>query len=96
MDHIKQTLARRIKQSGIARQVSTALLIEDFKKMFEDKLGENASKRIKPLYIKNRILTVACLSSVIAQEINFHKMEFINEINKKNDAETIHDIRFIL
>ena len=96
MDHIKQLLNRRVKQSGLSNQVVTALIIEEFKKMVKDKLGETASKKIKPLYLKNKVLTVVCLSSVVAQEINFYKQALITEINDKNGHNTIQNIRFVL
>jgi len=96
MQHIKNLLSKRIQQSGFSQQVKTSLIIGEFSKVIKEILGAKISERIKPLYIKNGILTAACLSSVMAQEINFKKAEIIEKINKKFGSNTLKDIRFVL
>lgn len=96
MQHIKNLLAKQLKQSGIARNVTTSLVIEEFQKLIKKEWGSNIIKKVKPLYIKNKNLRVACLSSVIVQEINFKKHELIKEINEKFKENVINDIKFTL
>jgi len=96
MEHISKFLGKRIKQSGFSQQVKTSLIIEEFEKKIKEIFGANLSKKIKPLYIKNRILTIACLSSVMAQEISFKKNEIIEAINKIFKEEVLREIRFTL
>ena len=96
MEHIKKFLAQRIKQSGFSQQVKTSLLIEEFNKLIIKIFGANLSKKLKPLYIKDNILTVACLSSVMAQEMNFKKAEIIEKINAKFSQDFIKDIRIVI
>jgi len=96
MEHIKNLLSKRIKQSGFSQQVKTSLIIESFEKVIKEIFGSKIVKRIKPLYIKDGILNVACLSSVVVQEINFKKNEIINKIRLKLGEETIKDIKFVI
>jgi len=96
MDHIKNLLSRRIKQSGLSLQVSNALIIEEFQKVVQEILGKAAGKKVKPLYLKNKVLNVVCLSSVISQEINLQKQPIIGMIQAKFGEDSINGIRFIV
>jgi hypothetical protein len=96
MDSLKNLLSRRIRQSGLACQVSTALLLEEFEKIVVKLMGEAVAKKIKPIYFKNNQIYVACLSSVVAQELNFKKPIIISELNAKIGSEQVKDIRFVI
>ncbi len=96
MQHIKVLLNKRLRQTGLSKNINTSLVIEEFEVLIEQALGEKVYARIKPLYIKNKILTVACLSSVMAQELNIRKRQLIAQINKKFGSLVLKDIRFIL
>jgi len=96
MEHIKKLLAKRIQQSGLSQQVKTSIIIEKFKKVSKLIFGTKISQKIKPLYIKNKVLTVACLSSVVAQEINLRKNEILENIQQNLGEETIKDIKIII
>jgi len=96
MEHISKFLAKRIKQSGFSQQVKTSLIIVSFNKLAKEMFGLRILKKMKALYIKDKVLTIACLSSVMAQELNFKKAEIIEKINKEFNSEVIKDIRFVL
>ncbi len=96
MDHIKSLLSKRVRITGLAVNVEKALAIEEFNKVLKGYFGAIIIKKVKPLYIKNGILTVACLSSVMIQELGFKKEEIIKKINDKFAKEVIRDIRFIV
>ena len=96
MEHIKNLLNKRVRQSGLSSSINNALIIEEFVKIIKEIWGEKIALKIKPLYIKNRILTIACLSTVISQELILHKREIIARINKKFNSEIISDFRLII
>lgn len=96
MQHIKSILNKYIQKSGLSKDIETALVIKEFEKLLEKEFGTNIGKKAKPLYIKNKILTVACLSSVMVQEINFKKDTLINKINQNLKKEALKDIKFTL
>lgn len=96
MQHIKVLLNKRLRQTGLSKNINTSLVIKEFEVLTERALGEKIYAKIKPLYIKNKILTVACLSSVMASELNIRKKQLIAQINKKLGSLALRDIRFIL
>ena len=96
MEHIKNLLGKRLKQSGLAKDVNTSLIIEEFAKIIKEIWGDNIIRKIKPLYLKDRKLHVACLNSVIIQEITLKKEEIISKINQKFNNDVLSDIRFMI
>jgi predicted nucleic acid-binding Zn ribbon protein len=96
MQHIKELLSKRLKQTGLSKNIRTSLVIEEFDSLLRKDFSASVATKIKPLYVKNKILTVACLSSVIASELNLHKQQLISQINKKFKSIALRDIRFIL
>ena len=96
MEHIKGLLGKRIRQSGLAVQVNTALVIKEFEDYIKGNLGQVVAKKVRPLYIKDKILTVACLSSVVVQELRFKKADILKLINQKFGKEALKEIKFII
>jgi hypothetical protein len=96
MQHIKSIMHRNLAKSGISINVNTALIIDEIKKSLVEKYGVKILPKVKPLYIKNNILTIACLSSVLIQEITLNKQEIISRINNKFQQKALKDIRFIM
>jgi len=96
MKHIKDLLQKRLEQVGLKKNIETALIIEEFLKLLEKEFGSIILKKIKPLYIKNGILSLACVSPAVVQEVNFKKEFLIDKINQKFRGEPLKDIKFIL
>lgn len=95
MDHIKNLLSRRIRQSAIGKQVDQAMIIESFSQIVEQKFGNSISRRLKPVYLKNKDIYIACVSSVIKQEIVLRKAELLAALNQKFGPQAILGIKFI-
>jgi predicted nucleic acid-binding Zn ribbon protein len=96
MQHIKALLSKRLKQTGLSQNIRTSLVIEEFYSLVGKKYSSSVALKIKPLYIKNKILTVACLSSVIASELHLQKNQMISQVNKKFNTLVLKDIKFVL
>ena len=93
---IKKLVGKSLKKFGVAEAVEKSLVLEEFSKIIKELLGTKSIKRIRPLYVKNNVLTIACLSSVAAQEIKLHEREITGRINKKFKKEMIKELRFVL
>jgi len=97
MKHIKDLLSKNIRASGLSKNILYSQVIEEFnliiKGLFDN---QQIVKKIKPLYIKQKELHVACLSTIVVQEINFHKEDIIDKLNKKFKQKIITNIKFIL
>ncbi|MFA4833658.1 MAG: DciA family protein [Patescibacteria group bacterium] len=93
--NLKSLLPKSIKRAGIANELKNKQIIDFFnlaKKVF---LKAELADRIKPMYLRNKILYIASLSSVAAERLEPRQAEIIMEINKKFGPGTVKKIKFI-
>jgi len=86
---LKNTASR----SPIIRGVQSAMLVEMANDIIISMWGEAGKRYARALYIKNKILTIACLSSSMAQEIKIRERELIDNINKKSEGQVVEKVR---
>jgi len=84
-----------LQRTGVSKQVRTLVVLEKFNDLFFDKWGDQVRGKVQAIYIRNKVLTVSCMNSVMAQEIQLHSHLFIKEINKEF-GEVVERIRFLL
>ncbi len=96
MNHIGSLLKKNIKQSGLAKQVETSLVIEEFETIIREIFDLAVLNKFQSIYLKNKTLYVSCGSSVIMQELNFQKEEILNRINKKFNQSILKEIRLLI
>jgi len=94
--HIKNILDRNIREAGIKQPVTAAIICDEFNKLAIEIIGEKIRDKAKALYLKNRTLTVAVLSSVIGQELKLHEKEILEKLNKKLGENVVDRIRFFV
>lgn len=82
------------KSSGLAGQIETAGVIEIAEKVFVEMFGDLA-KQAKPLFLKNRTLTVSCSSSAMAQEIRVNQTAIVEKINAAVGKNEVDRIRYL-
>jgi hypothetical protein len=93
---ISNILNRQLSaNSGLAKQIQATLVCEEFGIIVAEKWGEKIKNKTKALYLKDNILTIASLSSVVAQEIKLNEREILEEINKKFEVK-IERMRYIV
>lgn len=93
---LKNLLWKSVNKAGIARQVEAALIVEKAQILINEILPVQENKSTKVLYFKNQILTVACLSSSVAQEIKLNESKIINRLNQQFEKEAVKRLRFLL
>lgn len=94
---IASILNKSLKQkSGLAVQITAALVCEEFEKIVLEKWREQVRNKAKALYLKDRVLAVACLSSVLAQEIKLQEREITRTLNEKFGKDTVERIRYVM
>lgn len=77
-------------------QVEAALVVKKFDEIAIEIWGAEIAKEIKALYIKDKILTVAVLSSAMSSELRFQENEIIKKLNQHFDKELVYKIRFLI
>ena len=92
---ISDVLSKRTNQPGLAKQVTAALVCEEFDKLMLKTWGDKITNMAKTMYLKDNILTIACLSSTIAQELKLREQELIKQINNKFGNDVVQRLRFL-
>lgn len=93
-----------LKRSGLKRQVEGALVLDKFKEVIREMFLEEYSqghteeilKEMNPLYLKNRILTVACLNPSLSQELKLKEKSIIYKLNSLIGEDRVDKITFVL
>ncbi len=70
------------------QKITTAVLIE--------LIGQEVADKILPQFLKNRTLTVSCLSSTAAEAIRTCQQEMVDRINEKLGKKEVDRIRYLL
>jgi hypothetical protein len=76
-------LKNRIGKGHFSEKVTAALVCEEFDKIMFQIWGENIRDNAKAMYLKDKVLTVACLSPVVAQEVRLNEGQLLEKTNKK-------------
>lgn len=81
--------------SKVGKQVDAALVIEHTNTVLADLFGSELAAEAKPLFLKNRTLTITCTSSAMAQELRLNQAAIVEKINEKLGKEEVDRIRYL-
>jgi len=87
-------LKKSINKAGINKQVEAAQVCQFWQGVIEDIFGKAVAEKSQAIKFKNGTITVAVLSSVLAQEFKFKEDEIKKDINKKVRYNAVRKIRF--
>lgn len=79
----------------LKRQVETSGVVELSKDVMMEILGTDIGAHVRPLFLKNRTLTVSCSSSSVAQEIRLRQQEIVAKINEKVGKNEVDRVRYL-
>lgn len=74
-------LYKSLKKNGLAKQVATADFMGQLQDAGELIFGQEVMKKLKFMSCQEGILTIACLSSVLAQDLKNREKEIIGKLN---------------
>lgn len=80
-------------RSPLVKGVQAAMAIEAANNLITEFWGSAGTRYARALYVKNRILTIACLSSSMSQEIKLREAELIKRLNQSQGIKTIEKVR---
>lgn len=83
------------KDSALKKQLEGAEIVEIAESVLVDIFGSDHAKHAKPLFLKNRTITISCTSSAMAQEIRLNQAEIVKQINKKLGSSEVDRIRYL-
>lgn len=89
-------LPKTIKRAGISRQIEASMVCEAADEAVKRIFGEELARQARALYFKDNWLTLAVLSSVLAQEIRFREDEIMRVLNGRFGQGTVGRIRYLI
>ncbi len=97
MTSLGDALKQKMKQDKpLQAQAEVGLLLSLSTSILHEFLGEENSKYVRPLFIKNRTLTITCANSVVSQEIHLNQAKIVTQINEKFGQNALDRIRYLL
>ena len=93
--HISSVLGYNLNKNNLTYKVEAALALKYFDAVAQAIWGQKIQHQAKALYLKDHILTIAVLSSVLATELKLRESEIISEVNKKIGREAVRQLRFL-
>jgi predicted nucleic acid-binding Zn ribbon protein len=82
-------------QKNIEKQLEATAIVDAAEAVFKEVFSEDLAPHAKPLFLKNRTLTVTCTSSALAQEIRLRQSEIVAKINDKLGKSEVDRIRYL-
>ena len=82
------------KHVGVKQAVLASQVVEHAERIVLELFGTEIGMRIKPLYLKNRTLTVSCANSTIAQELKFQESEILARLTSACGEQLVDRIRY--
>lgn len=96
LEPIGSLLQHSVRKSGIESQVLGSQIISDFHEELKKLFGPKILNRVQAKSIKNKVLSVAVLGSVLVNEIRLHQGQIIENINAKHKKILVERLRFLL
>lgn len=79
----------------LKRQVEASQILEFASNTLVDLFGKEQAYHARPLFLKNRTLTISCATSNIATEIRNRQIEIVDKINEKIGKKEVDSIRYL-
>ena len=93
---ISEALEENIGTKGpLQKQVDASRVLEFTQEILNELLGEELGVHAKPLFLKNRTLTITCASSAVAQEVRLNQNQIVEKINDKLGKKEVDRIRYL-
>jgi predicted nucleic acid-binding Zn ribbon protein len=80
---------------ALKNQIEASEAVEIAEAVFLDLFGEEMAVHAKPLFLKNRTLTVSCSSTTMANEIRINQGKIVEALNKKMGKDEVDRIRYL-
>lgn len=95
MKSISSILNSASSSSPLVRGVTAAMTVETANRVLAEMFGQEIARFVSAAYVKNQVLTVACLSSTAAQEIKLREQHFIEQINNQVGKMVIQRVSYL-
>ena len=91
---LSNLIPQSIKKAGIAKSVDDAMVCDEFNQIAKHILGP-AAEHCRAVYIKDRCLWVAVLSSVVSNELKLYEGDILKGLSDKFGSQRVVGLRFM-
>jgi len=92
---LKNILNKQIKNSSMMKEASVGVITAYANDLLEKKINLNTKIQARAMQVKDKVLTIACLSEESLKELKTKEFEIINNINQQFTENTIEKIRYL-
>ncbi len=96
MTSIGSMLPEHLKNSKVGEQLEATAVLERFMKKAQEIWGKAIEQDMRPMYLKNKTLTIAVGNSVLAQEMKLHEEKILDFLNDSVDEAIVERLRYLL
>jgi predicted nucleic acid-binding Zn ribbon protein len=82
-------------QKVLSDQIDASEALEIAENVFVELFGAELAVHAKPLFLKNRTLTVSCASTAMASEIRLNQAKIVEAINNRMGKNEVDRIRYL-
>lgn len=82
-------------RSQLKKPVEATQFLEYASATLVELLGKEQAYHAKPLFLKNRTLTISCATTVVAEEVRNRQTEIVDKINEKIGKKEVDSIRYL-
>lgn len=93
---ISDLLNKSVDKTGAATQIEAVDVLNDFIKIIDADYSKTLKNKVKPLYVKNKTLTVSCENQIAASELKLYEKKIIKILNHGKKEALVQTIRFLL
>lgn len=92
---IEDILPKSIKRTGVSKQIIDSFLLAKIPKVIADTLEIEIIDRVKPLYIKQKVLMLACVDERLELVIKEEEEKIVQAFLEKFGVDRINKIQFL-
>lgn len=96
MQSLKDLLPKAVKNAGISRQIEAVQVVQTANEVITELIGPGVIARAQAIYFKDKTITIACLSSILSQELQLAQTQIIDRINQRFDQPVVAKLRFFM
>ena len=95
MKPISELLSNAVARANIGQQVEAAHVVAAAEQAIHE-LFPHETATVRALSVKNKVLTISCVSAALAQEIKMREKVITERVNRECGAVLMERIRYLL
>lgn len=94
METMKHLLTQSVQRAGVAASIDATRVVAAAEQVLCAIFTPSIAAHMKPLYLKNRTLTVSCSSTTVAQELKLRESDILAKLTDALGASLVDRLRY--